>query len=116
MKKHRVIRGERIIQALDEETTYNQLRQNIQTGFPNTRKRQYATGEVTINNVKYIPIQGGLQVDSQARSNGHNYQQVIIFSDVPHNDEGGQGVSFMGTDGKEIHVRVGRGCHVGRGA
>ena len=104
MKKFRVVRGERIEQALDEDVTYNQLRQNIQHGFPETRKRQYATGEVNITNIQYVPIQGGLQVKSAARSNGHNYAQVMMFTNVPHND-GGEGVTVTGTDGAEHTVQ-----------
>lgn len=103
MKKHRVVRGERILQALEEETTYNELRQNIQRGFPDTRKRQYATGEVNVTNIQYVPIAGGLQVNSRSRSNGHDYNQVIIFTNVAHND-GGEGTTFMGTDGREHTV------------
>lgn len=96
----RVVRGERIVQALEEEATYDKLRQNIQVGFPNTQKRQHATGEVNVTNIQYVPVAGGLQVKSLSRSNGHDYNQVIVFSDVPHNDDG-EGATFMGTDGQE---------------
>ena len=99
----RVLRGERLLQALEEEATYSQLRQNIQRGFPRTRKRQYATGEVNVTNIQYVPVAGGLQVNSASRSNGHNYVQTIIFSNVKHND-GGEGTTFMGTDGEEHTV------------
>lgn len=104
MKKFRVVRGERIEQALGEEATYNDLRQNIQRGFPETRKRQHATGEVNVTNVQYVPIAGGLQVNARSRSNGHDYAQTIMFTNVPHND-GGEGVSFTGTDGQEHTIQ-----------
>lgn len=95
--KQRIVRGERLIQAM-EDATVPILRQNIQRGFPDTRKRQHATGEVNITNVQYVPIAGGLQVKSASRSNGNNYNQVIIFSGVKQAPEG---ATYTGTDGAE---------------
>jgi hypothetical protein len=104
MKRLRVLRGERIKQALEEDATYNELRQNIQRGFPETRKRQHATGEVNITNTKYVPIAGGLQVNAVSRSNGHNYAQTIIFSGVS-NQAGEEGATYMGTDGEQHTIQ-----------
>lgn len=100
MKPLRILRGERLLQAIEEDATYPQLHQNIVRGFPETRKRQHATGEVNVTNVQYVPTAGGLQVKSASRSNGHNYAQVMIFSDVVHNPPEG-GATFTGTDGAE---------------
>lgn len=98
--KLRVVRGARLQQALDEETSYNQLRQNIQVGFPETRKRQHATGEVNVGNIQFVPIANGLQVNAQSRSNGHDYTQQMIFSDVETAPEGAPDTaSYVGTDG-----------------
>lgn len=104
--KHKVLRGERILQAIEEDATYNQLRQNIQRGFPATRKRQHATGEVNVTNMQYVPVANGLQVKATSRSNGHNYAQTIIFSDIKYQPDGGEGTTtFTGTDGSERNIQ-----------
>ena len=104
----RVLRGTRILQALDEDSTAQQLRQNIEQGFPNTKKRQHATNEVTISNVQYIPYVGTkfLHIKSQSTSNGNQYKQVIQFTkvvfepaDTPDN------ISFTSVDGRDVHVQ-----------
>jgi hypothetical protein len=96
----RTVRGERILQALNEDATVDTLHKNIVRGFPQTTKRQHATGEVNITNLQYVPMQGKLQINSTSRSNGNNYTQVIIFSDVV-NTESPDGVTFTGTDGQD---------------
>ncbi|TFH11190.1 MAG: hypothetical protein E4H14_01160 [Candidatus Thorarchaeota archaeon] len=99
------MRGERLQQALDEETTYNQLRQNIQVGFPDTQKRQHATGEVNVGNIQFVPVANGLQINAQSRSNSHNYAQSMIFTGVETAPEGAPDTaSYMGTDGETHNI------------
>ena len=100
--KLRVLRGERIHQALDEEVSYSQLRGNIDVAFPDTNKRQHATSEVVVSNAQFIPTQGGLQIDTISRSNTHNYKQRLIFTKVNYSPSNETSTGkFMGTDGKE---------------
>lgn len=95
----KVVRGARIQQSIDEEATFTQLRQNIEKGFPETKKRQHAIGEVNIVRMQFVPYAGALEVHAVSRSNGHDYAQKIIFSDVV-NANAGEGASFTGNDNK----------------
>lgn len=82
--EYRLIRGARVIQQLEEASTEQQLRQNVVSAFPDTKKRHNATGEVAVQNIQYIPYVGTkmLHVRSSATSNGHLYQQSIQFNGV----------------------------------
>lgn len=104
--KLRILRGERINQALDEDATYSQLRQNIDTAFPETNKRQHATAEVNVSNIQYVPFtNGALQVDAISRSNGHDYKQTLIFSGVNYHPTEETGTAtFTGTDGEQHDI------------
>lgn len=95
----KTITGEQFEQALTEDATYTQLRTNLDTAFPDTRKRQHATSEVSINKVLLTPMANALQVRSYSRSNSHHYKQVLIFSDVDYNPpDPTMAATFMGTD------------------
>lgn len=103
-----LIRGARIVQQLEEASTVTGLEQNITTAFPNTTKRQHATGEVAVQNIQYIPYIGTkmLHVKSSTSSNGHQYQQVIQFNNVvfePSDTE--ENATFTATDGTETHAQ-----------
>ena len=103
-----LLRGARIVQQLEEASTVSGLEQNISTAFPNTTKRQHATGEVAVQNIQYIPYIGTkmLHVKSSTNSNGHQYQQVIQFNNVVF--EGGdteENATFTASDGVETHVQ-----------
>lgn len=105
--KMRVVRGERLLQALDEDATYDQLYTGIQKGFPDTKKRQHATNEVNVVQIKFVPVSNGLQVGAVSRSHGHNYAQSIIFTDVIYQGMAGDEATgtFMGTDGKQHTIQ-----------
>lgn len=106
--EHQVVRGARIIQQLNEVSTVTGLEQNISTAFPNTTKRQHATGEVAVQNIQYIPYIGTkmLHVKSSTNSNGNQYQQSIQFNNVtfePTDTE--TNATFTASDGTEAHVQ-----------
>lgn len=107
--RERVIRGEHLLRAIEEDSTYPTLRTNIQRAFPDTRKRQHATGEVQIVRKEFVPIQGShaLQVNSQSRSNdGATYQQTVQFTGVNYEPaDTPENVTFMGADGADHHVQ-----------
>lgn len=106
--EHQVVRGQRVIQQLDEVSTEQKLRQNIVTAFPNTTKRQNATGEVAITNMVYVPYIGTrlLHIKSTATSNGHQYQQSLQFTNVAfEGQDTAENVTFEGSDGAEYHMQ-----------
>ena len=72
-------------EILIEDATIPQLRQSIEQGFPDTKKRQHATNEVQVAAYQYIPKTrvNQLHVVSNTRSNGGGqYNQVIVLRDV----------------------------------
>lgn len=102
------IRGQRIIQQLDERSTVPDLEDNIVRGFPETKKRQHVVNQVTSNNIQYTPYIGmnTLHVKSTSSSNGHNYQQALQFNgvkfesaDTPDNS------TFAAADGTDYHIQ-----------
>lgn len=108
MDNLKLIRGARILQQLNEDSTEDQLDTNIRTAWPNTTKRQNATGEVVINNIQYIPYVGMkmLHVKSTSQSNGHNYNQALQFVKVVfENADTDENVTATATDGTEFHCQ-----------
>ena len=106
--EYRLIRGARILQQLDEDSTATQLRTNIVNSFPTTKKRHNATNEVNITNIQYIPYLGTkmLHIKSTTQSNGHNYHQSMQFMRVSFEKVNtASNVSFTGSDGQEYHVQ-----------
>lgn len=109
MSDYLVLRGERILQQLDEVSTLPDLKNNIEQGFPATKKRQHATGDVTITNVQYMPYIGMkmLHVKSLSQSsNGNQYQQALQFQRVafePQDTE--SNATFKASDGEDYHVQ-----------
>lgn len=108
------IRGERILKQLEENqellevSTQVQLDQNIRAAWPDTRKRQNATNEVTISNVEFMPYVGTkmLHVKSQSRSNGNAYKQALQFTQVDFEQvDSPEVVTFQTVDGREAHAK-----------
>lgn len=108
-----LIRGERIERQLNEAqdllelSTEVQLDQNIRAAWPNTRKRQNATNEVTISNVEFIPYIGTkmLHVKSVSQSNGNAYKQALQFNQVTFaNQDSPDVVTFQSVDGQDAHA------------
>jgi hypothetical protein len=108
MSEFFVLRGERILQQLEEQSSVPDLETNIVRGFPNTTKRQHATGEVTISNVQYMPYLGMnmLHVKSTSSSNGHEYKQALQFNGVKFEGaDTDQNATFQASDGEDYHVQ-----------
>jgi len=108
-----IIRGDRILaqlheQVLAEVSTVPQLDQNIRAAWPDTRKRQNATGEVRISGVEMIPYLGTkmLHVRSISNSNGNQYQQAIQFNGVQFaSQDSPEVVTFQAVDGRDAHAK-----------
>lgn len=109
-KRYQVIRGERILQQqkLLEVSSVDDLESNIVRAFPTTRKRQHATGDVTISNVQIIPYVGMkmLHVRAQAASvSGARYQLAVQFVRVDfESSDTEQNATFKATDGQDYHI------------
>ena len=107
MQKLKLIRGARIVQQLLEKSDFLDLRQNIERGFPDTKKRQHATGPVHIVKLRLQPFikTNNLKVDGDAKSDGKNYNPEILFHEVEfEEDDTDENVTFVGSDGEEYHV------------
>lgn len=105
---HIWIFGAHVVNQLHEQSTPDQLVQNITTAFPHTRKRQNAVGEVRVTNVQFIPYVGMkmLHIKSTATSNGHAYNQSVQLlrvafesADTPDN------ITFTASDGVEYSMQ-----------
>lgn len=98
-----IMRGERVIQSLNEASTEPELYDKTVAGFPDTKKRQHSTNTITISNVQYIPFVGTkmLHIKTTAMSNGSQYAQGIQILRVPiHTQEQEGTIAFTGSDGK----------------
>jgi hypothetical protein len=103
---YKLLRGQRILNQLNEESSFNGLYREIERGFPDTRARQHATGEVAVANIKYVPAQGKLQVDATTRSNMHEYKSSIMFLTVQYEPQGGENITtFVGPGNAEYHIQ-----------
>lgn len=106
---YRFIRGARIIQQLNEESTYDDLETNIVQSFPATRKRQHATNEVRIQRIDLIPYVGTQMLHARAistGSTGRQYQQAIQFLRVKFDpSKNDTNVEFTASDGKTYYIQ-----------
>ncbi len=95
-----------LIQQMDE-SSIRDLETNIQRGFPNTKKRQYATGPVQIPMVKITPYvpSTSLFIEAQANSSGRRYNPEMLFDSVDYEQEETQtNVTFTGSDNNEYNI------------
>ena len=111
MTRYLPIPGNDLVVWLDEAATYDDLYNNITQEFPDTRKRQNATNEVNVREIRYIPVRttaegGALQLAATTNSNSHEYKQQLLFSDVRYDTEDAQdNITFKATDGQDYHIR-----------
>ena len=100
----KLIRGARIQQqlAVFEDSTFSKLEQNIDSGFPTTKKRQHATLPIQIKDIKYVPYQAGLKVQAVSTNaeNGNVYEPIILFQNIDLTNNP-TGVAVMMADGRE---------------
>jgi hypothetical protein len=82
------------------ESSLNTLYQSAVDAFPNTRKRQFAVGEIEIENVRAVPYLGmrTLFVQSGARNQDRHYSPVILFRDVNYNENGEIIIEYQGDE------------------
>lgn len=107
---YKLIRGERIVQQLNEITAA-ELQQRTNTFVPTTNsKRQHATGPINITAMQLTPLQGQrddgqLKVEVQAKSGDKTYSPVILFSNVIYEEQDQPtNISFTANNKKEYHI------------
>lgn len=101
------IRGLDIVPLL-EKSTHDQLFTNIEQAFPLTKKRQHATGDVTITNLQILPYVGMkmIHVFADVSSiSGKHYKVGIQFLQVEFVDSQAAGITrFVGRDGEQYFI------------
>lgn len=101
-----IIRSDRILQSL-QEATLSTFKSNIERGFPNTRKRQFATDPIRISQLKITPFVGtkSLFIKGVANSTGRIYDPMIFFTQVRYQPADTQdNITFVASDGKQYHI------------
>lgn len=98
----------KVCDILNEDSTYPELRQDIERGFPHTKKRQKALAEVRIQNIQYLPLRGYdlLRIISATKSNsGSTYKQFIDLRNVNFNaSHSDMSTTFTAKDGNTITI------------
>lgn len=111
--KYQIIRGKRIQDQLDnselfEQSTYNQLSQNVDRFIPVTKKRQHAVQPIRVVSLETLPFVGtkNLNVEVVASSDGTNYSPKLIFNNVEFEAEDlPDNVTFKAKDGNDYHIK-----------
>lgn len=91
------------------ESSLSDLFNSAVAAFPGTRRRQYATGTVQIENLSWSPFLGmrTLFVRCEAdnrEDNGGQYKPVILFKNVRYSRESGRGRVELESDGKVYYA------------
>lgn len=101
------IRGARVVQQLEEASSFPKLMGNIERGFPNTAARQHLANQPQIQSMQFIPAvaNGVLEVRSKVQGQRDNYNPVVQFLNTQYQDaDTANNVTFVATDGKEYHI------------
>ncbi len=94
---------------LFEDLNINQLHQNIQRGFPKTKKRQHVTHEVNVNNIhfKIDTNQKILSINANTSTSGtgNKHTPMLALKDVNFQaPQSGQNVEIQGADGQKQSI------------
>lgn len=107
-KLFKLVRGQRVLQALEEEVSYTDLEQNTKRFVPPSEKRQHATGPVQISKMQFVPYTGSntLLVKADVNSNGHHYTSMMMFEgDVEfHEQDQPNNVTFRAADNQQYSI------------
>lgn len=115
MKKLYLIRGARLSQQLQkeysdviEETTYSELKNNTLRFIPPSKRRQFSTDPIQINELRMIPFvdTNDLKVESVAHSNSNKeYDIVVLFMNIDYEEsDQNDNITFKATDGDDYHI------------
>lgn len=107
MKDFRLIRGERILEQLDEATATELTQRTLAKP---TKERQFSKGAVRVVNMQMIPMQGQrddgqLKVEVVVQSGNKEYHPIILFNNVIYEQEDQPtNVSFEAANNEEYHI------------
>lgn len=116
MEDYMIIRGKRIndqIELLNEQSTYNQLKGNVDSFNPVSTKRQNAVDPIQVSELKTLPFIGtkNLSIESLVQNSdskdGHStYTPKIIFNQVQFEDDvSDTNITFTAKDGNEYNMQ-----------
>ena len=105
-QKFMVIRGQRILNQLNE-TTYADLERNTMAFQPQSKKRQFAVDPVQIANLSLIPYAQSGVLEARALAHGEtgHYEPQMVFTEIEYQEEDtAENITFMGPDGQDYHI------------
>ncbi len=116
-EEYQIIRGKRIndqLELLVEQSTYNQLKGNVDSFIPISTKRQNAIDPVQIVEMQTLPFLGtkNLNVDSRAQNSDSKqgrseFYPKIIFNQVEFEEEStNENITFTAKDGNEYNMQA----------
>ena len=107
----RIIRGARLLQAIEQEQlderSFTGLQQSTLRFQPPTTKRQHATDPIKIVQMQLVPAVPSriIKVEAVAQSGQKTYDPVLQFNQVDFDEEDtDQNVTFTGSDGEAYHI------------
>ena len=112
--KFNIIRGKRVedqlddLEAIFEQSSYNNLEQNVLKFIPVSAKRQHAVDPIRIVSLTTLPYIGtkNLDIAAVASSEGTNYNPRLVFNNVVFEEEDlPTNVTVKAKDGEEYHMQ-----------
>jgi len=79
-----ILSGLRVVEWLNEDSTYPQLQSNIKRTFPNTRARENSPTPPRVTNIRYTPHVGNssLEIDANTSGTNTNHQTTVLVTNV----------------------------------
>lgn len=118
MEEYMIIRGKRIndqLEQLNEQSTYNQLKTNVDNFIPVSTKRQNAVDPVQVVELMTLPFLGTKNLniestvtnsDSKSPGAPANYKPKLIFNQVAFEDEStNENITFTAKDNNEYNMQ-----------
>lgn len=86
------------------ESTFEELFDSAVAAFPNTRKRQHATGPIQISEMKFTPFVGvkTLFLRCRATNEDRQYSPMILFKGVKYLEAGGIPLKISETETRRV--------------
>lgn len=89
------------------EASLEDLYKGAEKAFPETRKRQFSTDTIVVENLYWVPFQGvkTLFVKATVKNEGRKHESIILFKGVKYKEREGRGaVPLRTSTGKEVFV------------
>jgi hypothetical protein len=89
------------------ETSIYELYKNIEKAFPKTKKRQFSTDTIRVENLTWIPFLGvkTLFIKGLIRNESKKYDCIMLFKNIKFNEnEQKKSIKIKMSNGKEYYV------------